>query len=154
MSEDIVPYLLNCRECDADIAVCTAVINGDPAGRSVGQSRTREAHIRNEASFFVPFLRSEDIIAASVEDFRGFVQIEDSCTDAVDIAVAGVDYTVIENQPALVSLDRSSTAAYFKAFPPAFRFSHDMAVMSPEFHILAFRNENITESRMAVIAGA
>ena len=67
------------------------------------------------------------------DKYRGY-----SSAYAVYVAVTGVNNSVVEQQPALIGLDRSCTTAYFQAFPPVIGASHDMAVASPELHVGAF----------------
>ena len=118
VSEDIVVDLLNGGERNADVAVCAAVVQSDTTGISVLESSAGEADILDEASFLVPGLRREQVERAAVEDSGRLVDIQDSAADAIDVSVAGIADTVVENEPALVSLDRCSAAADLQAFPP------------------------------------
>ena len=153
VSEYIVPDLLHGSESHAHVTVSAAVVNGDTTSRRVGQGGAGEAHIRHEAPFLVPFLRCQQIILAAVEYLRGLVYVEDSRADTVNVAVAGVHDTVVEQQPALVGLNRSSASAYLEVFPPVAAASHNVAVVSPKFHVLALGEKNVPESGVTVVAG-
>lgn len=96
VTEDIVIDHIGGSIGDTDVAVSAAVIQGYPAGSGVLDRSAWEADIRDETAFLVPFLRSQYIVSASVEDTGRLIDIEDSGTDAVNVAVAGIDDAVIE----------------------------------------------------------
>lgn len=136
--EDIVVYFGNGSESNSHIAVGAAVIYGDASGSCVCQCSAWEAYTWYEAAFLVILFWCKEIVLAAVKHTGRLIDIEYSSAYAVYVAVTGVNNSVVEQQPALIGLDRSCTTAYFQAFPPVIGASHDMAVASPELHVGAF----------------
>ena len=64
---------------------------------------------------------------------------------------------MIDQKPALISLDRDRPRSYLGALPCRLISGdrpHDMSVMSPEFHVLTEADENITKRSMSCITGS
>ena len=95
----------------------TTIVYGNPARFIVVQSGARETYIRNIAHTFVRFARGKQIRTRAELYFPRFVQIEQSRAETVNITVAGMQHTVINQQPALGSLDRDRTCTDFGALP-------------------------------------
>ena len=84
-------------------------------------------------------------VAAAVQYLAGFVLIQNGTADGVDEAIAGAGNAVVEQQPALAGLNGGSTAADLHALPPVGALAHHMAVTTPELHIRALAQEDVTK---------
>ena len=102
-------------------------------------------------------MRSQQVILAAVFYLPRLVNIQQSSTNAVYIAVAGVDNTMVNQQPALIGFNGDGAGANFHALPCrfiAFYSTHHKAVASPVNHIFALADKNIAEGGMPGIARA
>ena len=119
------------------------------------QRSARERHVWNVPHTFVLFTRGDQVRTAARRDLPRLVQIQQRRAEGVDIAVARAKNTVVEQQPALRSLNRNGARTDLHALPRRHferRGRHHMAVATPELHVGALRVEDVPESRMAVVA--
>ena len=112
MALNVVNNLVNGTECHRNAGIRTAVVDSDSSCVGVAESSAGEGYVLNIAYTFVILSGVEEIFAAAVLNNPRLVDIEDSSAEAVNIAVAALEYAVIEYQPALACFNRNRTSAY------------------------------------------
>lgn len=151
---DVIHHLVYGGEGQTDIAVGAAIVQSDAAGVGILQGGAGEADVGHEAALLIPLFRGQKEVAAAVQYLTGLVLIQNGTADGVDEAIAGSGNAVVEQQPALAGLNGGSTAADLHALPPVGALAHHMAVTTPELHIRALAQEDVTKGGVAAVRRA
>lgn len=108
----VVNNLVNGTECHRNTGIGTAVVDSNSACISVAESRTGEGNVLHVAYALVVLSGVEEIFAAAVLYYPGLINIEDSCAEAIYVAVAALEHAVVEYKPAFACFNRNRTCAY------------------------------------------
>ena len=109
---NVINNLVNGAECHRNTGIGTAVVDCDSSRISVAESCAGEGNVLNVAYTFVILSGVEEIFSAAVLNYPGLVDIEDSCAEAVNIAVAALENAMVEYEPAFACFNRDRTCAY------------------------------------------
>ena len=93
---DIVNHFIDGRKRQPYVAVCCAIVNGDPAALGIMDGSAGEAYIRHESSLFIPFFGSQKEILATIFYDGRVVNIQDCSTYGIDITVSGSADAMVE----------------------------------------------------------
>ena len=107
----------NVTECEAGHSVGATVIYGYPTCLRVVYLGTGETYVGHIACELVLLTWCDEVGAAAVDGFPRLFEVEQRRTEAVDVAVAGAEHTMIEEQPSLAGLDGDGACTYLHALP-------------------------------------
>ena len=93
---DIVNHFIDGRKCQPYVAVCCAIVNGDPAALGIMGGSAGEAYIRYKSSLLIPLFRCQQEVLTTIFYDGRVVNIQDRSTDGIDITVSGSAHTMIE----------------------------------------------------------
>ena len=131
-----------------------AVVDGNASGILIRERGAGEDDIGHIADAFVEFPRSHEVVPGTILDLPRFIQIQKGGTDTIDIAVAGGEHTMVNQQPAFVGFNRRRSRTDLGALPGgivALDGAENEAVASPELQILGLAQVDIAKGRVAVI---
>lgn len=145
-----VHNIINGCECKCGAGICAAVVDADSSGVSVNEVSAGECNCVGITNELIVLLRAEEVGSTSLENLPRLVLIEESCGEAIYIAVAGSKYTVVENEPAAIGLYRNRTCAHLSGFP-ALGGTHYVSVLAPECEVGRLADEHIAERSVSAV---
>ena len=116
------------------------------------QGSAGEGHAGHVAHELVVLARADEVLAAAGKYFPGLLQVQQGAAERIDIAVAGAEDAVIEEEPAFGGLDRDGAGADLHALPGTYlerSRCHHVAVVPPELEVRRFAVEDVPEGRVA-----
>ena len=144
-------------EGEAGHGVGAAVVHGQTSCLGVVEGGAGEGDVGHVAGELVDFAGRNQIWAAAGKHLPGLLEVEQGRAEGVDVAVAGAEHAVVEQQPAFGGLDGYGAGADFHALPGGEfegRGSHHVAVASPELEVGRLTVEYVTEGGVSGVAGA
>ena len=136
--------------------VGAAIVNSHAARLGVVELSAGEADVRNIAREFVLLLRGDKVGTAAIDGLPRLVKVEQRGAKAVHVAIARVEYAMVEEQPALTGLDGDGASTNLHALPGAHlesSRSHNMAMLAPEAHVGRLAVEDVAKGSMASVRG-
>ena len=141
-------------EGESGDSVGASVVDGYAACLGVVQFCAGEADVGHVAGELIDLAGCNEVWAAAIDGLPGLLKVEQGRAEAVDVAIAGAEHAVVEQQPAFAGLDGDGAGANLHALPGAHLEgcgSHDVAVLAPEAHVGRLAVEDITERCVARI---
>ena len=152
MSLNVLNNFLSVAECHAYAGISAAVVDSDPAGVLVAESRAGECNVLNIADGLVYLARIDEVLTAAVLNLPGLILVENARAKAVNETVAALQNAVVEYQPALACFDRDRTCADLLGLPASVG-SHNVSVLAPVNHVLGTGQIHIAERSVTRVRG-
>ena len=107
------------------------VVHGHAIGGSIHKRRARKDNVRDVAYLLVRNPWGQEVVVPTRDDLPGFFQIQQRRPHRIHKSITRCEHAVIDEQPAVFSLDRNGTGPDLGRFPRPWARSHHVSVAAP-----------------------